>query len=132
MKNQIALFALVAAALIAAPVVSRAEDKPAKSAPAADAAAPAAKKHSLPFNGKVTSVDATAMTVTVGSQTLNVTSETKIVKDGKPATLADITVGESARGSYKKDDAGKLNAASISIGEKAPKGESKKKKAEKQ
>lgn len=125
MKKQIALFALVTAVLMAAPVAGHAEGKPAKNAPGVEAT----KKHSLPFNGKVAAVDATAMTVTVGSQTLNVTAETKIIKDGKPATLADITVGEPARGSYKKDDAGKLNAATISVGEKTPQGESKKKKA---
>jgi hypothetical protein len=129
MKTHITLFALITAALIAAPVAGLAKDKdkPAKSAPGAEAA----KNRSLPFHGKVASVDAAAMTVTVGSQTLVVTSETKIIKDGKPATIADITAGESARGSYKKDDAGKLNASLISVGEKAPKGESKKKKADK-
>lgn len=127
------MFAIVAAALVAVPVVLRAEDKPAKAAKPASAAAEAGKNNrSLPFNGKVSAVDSAAKTVTVGSQTLNVTAETKITKDGKPATLADITVGEAARGSYKKDEAGKLNAASISVGEKAPKGEQpKKKKAEK-
>jgi hypothetical protein len=66
------------------------------------------------------------MTVTVGQSTINVTSDTKITKDGKAATFSDITVGENVAGSYKKDDAGKLNATMIRIGEKAPKGDKKK------
>ena len=62
MKKQIALFAIAAAALIAAPAVVRAQDAaPAKP----DTTAPAAKKHSgTVFHGKVTAVDTTAMTLT--------------------------------------------------------------------
>lgn len=134
MKKQIALYAIIAAALIAAPATMRAEDKPAKKPEAAEAGAPSVKKHGLPFHGKVAAVDATAMTVTVGKLTINVTSETKIAKEGKPATLADIKVGEVITGHYQKDDAGKLNASVIHIGGKGEgKGENKKKaeKAEK-
>ena len=130
MKKQIALFALVAAALIAAPAVVRAEDKPAKPE-TAESGTPKAKKHgALPFHGSVTAVDTTANTVTLASQTYNITSETKIMKEGKPATLADITVGEKITGQYKKDDAGKLDAKIIHIGGKGEKGAGKKKKAE--
>ena len=128
MKKQIALYAIIAAALIAAPAALRAEDKPANKPESTEAAAPAAKKHGGPFHGKVTAVDAAAMTVTIKTQTINVTSETKITKDNKPATMADITVGEVVSGAYKKDAAGKLNATVIHIGEK---GGGKKQKAEK-
>ena len=81
------------------------------------------------LTGKVSAVDTTAATVTVGKTTVNITSETKITKDGKPATLADITVGEKIGGAYKKDEAGKMNAVSIRIGEK-PEKEGKKTKPE--
>ena len=118
MKKNLALFAIVAAALVAVPTVIRAEDKPAP----AEATASAGKKH-LPFVGKVTAVDTTAKTVTVGTKTYNLTADTKIMKEGKPATLADITVGEMVGGSYKKDDAGKLNALSIRISKKGKKAE---------
>ena len=119
MKKQIALFTLVTAALLAVPAISRAQD----AAPESPAAA-APKKHGLMFHGKVTAVDAAAMTVTVAEGTYNVTSDTKIAKDGQPATFADITVGASVGGAYKK--AGdKMNATSIHIGEHG-----KKKKAE--
>ena len=113
----IALFSIVAAALVAVPTVSRAQDA---AAPAA--AAPAAKKHGgLPFHGKVTAVDTTASTITIKDLTINVTSDTKITKDGQPVTLADITVGAAVGGSYKKDDAGKLTATVIHVGAKKAK-----------
>jgi hypothetical protein len=118
------LFSIVAAALVALPSVSRAE----ASTNTPPATAPA-KKHGAPFHGKVAAVDTAAATVTVGTLTINITSETKITKDGKPATLSDIVVGETVGGSYKKDDAGKLNAATLRVGEKAPKADKKKKDA---
>ncbi len=119
MKKQIALFAIVAAALVAAPSVVRAEDASSKSESSTNAVPHAAKKHGgTPFHGKVASVDAAGATVTVGSLTINITSETKITKAGKPATSSDITVGEKISGSYKKGEAGKLDATTITIGEK--------------
>ena len=127
MKKQItklALFSLIAAALVAVPAASRAEDKPAAT-PAAPAA-PAKKHGALPFHGKIAAVDATASTITVGSLTLNITSETKITKDGKPATLTDFAVGDKVGGSYKKDG-DKLNATVLHPA-KGDKAESKKKK----
>ena len=113
MKNnlvKIALLGLVTAAFVATPAISRAQDS--TNAPAATAP----KKGGLPFHGKLAAVDATAMTLTVGSLTINVTSETKITKDGKKATLADLVVGDTVGGSYKKDDAGKLTAVTIHDG----------------
>ena len=130
MKKQIALFALVAADLIAAPATIRAEDKPVKKAETTEAATPKPKNSRLPFTGKITAVDTTASTVKVGERVFNVTSETKVLKDGKPATLAELTVGEPVRGSYKKDEAGKLNALLVHAGAK-PEAAPKKKKVEK-
>ena len=77
--TKIACFTLVAAALIGSPAISRAEDS--TNAPAAQA--PVAKKHGLPFHGKVASVDANAMTFTVGTMTIGITSTTKISKAGQ-------------------------------------------------
>ena len=110
------LFSLFAAALLALPSVSRAQDQN-TNAPA-PAMTPAKK---LPFHGKAAAVDTAAMTVTVGTLVINITSETKISKDGKPATLEDIKVGDTVSGSYKKDDAGKLNASTIRDGIKKKK-----------
>ena len=120
MKKQIALLALAATALIAAPATIYAQD----AAATTPAATPAPKKHGAGVHGAVVAVDATAQTVTVGTKTYNVTSDTKITKAGQPATLSDITVGETVSIGYKKDEAGKLNATTIHVGAK------KKKKAE--
>jgi hypothetical protein len=114
MKNKLAkitCFAFVAAALIAAPALSRAADT---NTPAAQ---PSPKKHGAGVQGKVTAVDATALTFTVGTNTLVVGSATKISKDGQPGVFSDITVGESVHAGYKKDAEGKLNATSVRIGE---------------
>ena len=107
--------ALVAVTLLAAPAMTRADI--ATNNPVAQTPAP--KKHGLPFHGKVASVDATAMTFSVGTLTIGITSTTKITKDGKPAVFADVTAGENVSGAYKKDDSGRLNATSVKIG--APK-----------
>ena len=115
MKKHIALYAIAAAALIAVPAL-RAQDAASTNSPAVTAPAPA-HKHGLQLHGKVTAVDTAAMTVTIGSKTYNLTSETKILKEGKPATISDITVGETLRGSYKKVG-DKLNVTTIHIGEK--------------
>ena len=116
------LFSLVTSALVAVPTISRAEDKPKTDVPASAAApALAAKKNRAPFHGKVSAVDTAAMTLTVGAQTINVTSESKITKDNKPGTLSDIAVGDLVGGAYKKDESGKLNATTIRVGEKDPK-----------
>jgi hypothetical protein len=131
MKKTIALYALIVAALVAAPALVRAEDSPTKKPATAEAEAGApAKKHGVPFRGTVSAVDAKAMTVKLASRTFSVTSETKITKEGKPAVFADITVGERITGQYKKDSTGKLEATIIHIGGKAEKTDGKKKAAD--
>ena len=125
MKKHIALISIAAAALIAAPATIHAQD-----AAKPEAAAPApVKKKAAAVHGAVTAVDATAMTVTVGTKTYTVTSDTKITKDGQPATLADVTVGETVGITSKKGDGDKLNATAIRIGA-AKNGAAKKKKTE--
>jgi hypothetical protein len=72
----------------------------------------------IPFRGKLKTVDATAKTITIGTQTIQITSETKITKMGKPATLADGAEGDMVAGAYRKDADGKLNAVSLRFGPK--------------
>ena len=67
MKKNIALIAIAAAALLAVPAITRAQDAATNSP---DATAPVHKKHGLPFHGKIAAIDATAVTVTVGTQDL--------------------------------------------------------------
>jgi hypothetical protein len=125
--SKIAVLSLFVAALVAMPALSRAEGT-STNAPASSDQTPAKpKKHvSLPFYGNLSAVDAKAMTLTVGTLTLQVTPDTLITRDGKSATLADGMVGERVSGAYKKTNDGKLNATSVHFGAKT---EEKKKEA---
>ena len=124
MKKQIAkmsLLTLCAAAILAVPALSRAQDTT-NSTPAASGQTmqPKLKKlNVLPFRGKLTAVDTNAMTLAVGDRTFQITSDTKITKDGQPAVLEDGVVGEPVTGSYKKAEDGKLDAATVHFVAKA-------------
>lgn len=103
-----------AALTFALPVLSHAQDS--TNAPAA---APVKSKRGLVFRGTVSAIDTNAMTLTVETRTFNITSETKIKKDGEPATLDEGVVGEPVSGAYKTGDDGKLNATTVHFGGKA-------------
>jgi hypothetical protein len=79
-----------------------------------------------PFHGKLAAVDKMAKTITVGKRTFQVTSETKIKKAGKPATLSDGVVGEPVSGYVKPAADGKLMATTVNFGPKASENSSKK------
>ena len=121
--SEIAVLSLFAAALVAMPALSRAAVTSTNAPASPSQAAPAKpKKHEgLVFRGTVSAIDAKAMTLTVETRTFAVTSDTKIIKDGKSATLADGVVGEQVSGTYKKTDDGKLTAISIHFGAKVEK-----------
>jgi hypothetical protein len=78
----------------------------------------AAAKKAHPFRGKLAAVDKVAKTITLGKSTYQVTSETKIKKADKPATLEDGVVGEDVSGYAKPGDGGKMIAASVTFGAK--------------
>ena len=84
------------------------------------------KKGNPPLRGKVAAIDKAAKTIKVGETTVNVTSETRIEKDGKPATLDDGKVGEDVMIAYTKTEDGKNSARRIWFGQR-PEGEGKKK-----
>jgi hypothetical protein len=128
MKN-IVKISLFAAAIVAAPELSRAQDATTNApaiTPVAPAAAPAQttpapvkpKKQGSVFRGTVSAVDTNAMTLTVETRTFDITSETKITKGGEPATLSDIVTGDKVTGAYKKSEDGKLDATTIRDGKK--------------
>jgi hypothetical protein len=117
--GKLTLAAILAATVLGMPVRVSAED----TTPAAPAAP--AKAKSTRFSGKLSKVDTTAKTITVenkskGDRTIEITSETKITKDGKPAMLADGVVGEPVGGSYTEAD-GKMVAKSVRFGAAKPK-----------
>ena len=102
------------AATCTLPLVA-ADNKPAekKEVPAKEVGA-----RSLPYSGKIITVDKATKTIKVRERTFHVTSDTKINKAGKPATLDDATVGEEVGISYREDADKKLNLVSLRIGTK--------------
>jgi hypothetical protein len=123
MKNiiKITTLSLVAAALMAMPVVSTAQDTTTNSMDSASStnAAPVVKKKhtSLPFHGAIVSLDASAGSFTVGELNLNITSKTKITStNGVPATLADFKIGDKVSGAYRKTADGTLNVTMMHLG----------------
>jgi hypothetical protein len=119
--SKITVLGLFAAVLVALPVLSRAEGTNAPAASNQTTPAKPKKHDSLPFHGKLSAVDTNAKTLTVGTLTLQITSDTKITKDGQPATLSEGVVGESVGGAYKKTADGKLEAVVLHFGAKPKK-----------
>jgi hypothetical protein len=114
MKSKITLLGLIAAGLVAFPALSHSQD-----AASSSTTAPAAAKtnHGEPFHGTVDALDTNEMTLTVGSRTFQITSETRIMKDDKPAILSDGVVGQPVTGYYKSDGGGAaLDASSVYFG----------------
>lgn len=130
MNIRILLAGLLTTAMIIAPAVGIAQDKP-KAAPESKAEDnPSTDVRSLPFRGTVAAVDKAAMTVTVGERVFHVTPETKVTRTGQQATLADVKVGDAITGSYVKADDGKLTAKTIRFGPKPEPAEKPPKKAD--
>ena len=69
--------------------------------------------HVTAFRGFLKEIDNKAKTISIGKETIQITSETKITRGGKPATLNDGAVGDLVGGAYRKDADGKLNAVSL-------------------
>jgi hypothetical protein len=86
------------------------------------ATSPAAKQPTrpIPFRGKISAVDQTAKTFTVGgkqaSRVFKVTDNTTITKGGAAATMVDIVADEQVRGTYLKQDDGTLEAKTVKLG----------------
>jgi hypothetical protein len=114
MKNSLlrfSLLGLLAVAMAGTPIALRAQNAPA-------AAPKKAAPRTQSVHGKLKAVDNTAKTLSVGQQTIQITSETKITKANKPATLTDGVVGEDVVVSYKKTADGKLDATTVRFGAK--------------
>jgi len=71
-----------------------------------------------PFHGKLAAVDKSAKTVTVGKRTFQVTAETKIIKNEKPATINDGVIDDVVSGYYKTSSEGKLTLTTLRFGPK--------------
>ncbi len=78
-------------------------------------------KHGVPFHGKLARRGCQGDDTDRGHTGHARHADTKITKDGQPATLADGVVGEPVGGAYMKADDGKLNATVVHFGAKARK-----------
>lgn len=107
------------------PMALLAADKPDEAPPAKTEK----KARSTPFNGKVSAVDKAAKTVTLEGKekvrVFQITSETKIHKDKKPATLDDVMVGDRVGGAYRETSEGKMELVTLNTGLPQPKGKTK-------
>ena len=118
---RISLFSLMALALVAplnAAEKTEAGDKPevapeAKSPPVSKAQRTGV---AVPFEGPLAAKSDTS--ITIKEHMFEVTPDTKITKDGQPATLADGEIGKPVSGQYRKLE-DKLVARTIRFGEKS-------------
>ena len=131
MKDSIVLALLTAAMVFAGSAAQAAESAKDKSVQPPKAEG---KQKQMPFRGKVSAVDKTSKTVTLEgkekSRTFQITSATKITKDGKPAVMDDVLVGQSVGGSAKETAAGKWEVVTLNLGAKVGKAKDAEKKGE--
>ncbi len=136
MKTKFYLAGSVCVASLAFCMPLNAQLTPATTASPTATVAPAAKwaARPLPFHGKVSAVDQTAKTFTLGgkegSRVFKVTDGTVITKAGAPATMTDLVANEQVRGAYIKLPDGTFEAKTVTIGPKTE-GEKKAKKGKK-
>ena len=112
MKKLLGMAAL--SAFLALPFFIQAADQP------AEAPKPEKKASGMPFRGAVTAVDKAAKTITLGekekARVFQITSQTKIRKDKKPATLEDVLVGERVGGYARENTQGKMEVVTLNAG----------------
>jgi hypothetical protein len=97
---------------------SFAAEKQAKTPPTS---AQQAKPKFRPFHGTIKSFDKAAKTVTLNgakAQTFAVIAETKINKDGKPATVEALVAGETLGGRARQAPDGRWEALTLNVGKK--------------
>jgi hypothetical protein len=131
MKKSIVLTLMTAAMLFTGPATQAAEGAKDKSAQAPKSER---KQKQIPFRGKISAVDKTTKTVTLEgkqqSRALQITSGSKITKDGKPAVMDDVIVGQTVGGLAKETAAGKWEIVTLNIGAKGGKPKDAEKKGE--
>ena len=134
MKTKLILASLgMAVALVFSPTQAFAKKpaaEPAAAAPEKPADKP--KKDTYPLYGEVVAVTPKLLTIKGGKgkedRKFDITADTKIVDEDKPATVADIKVGKKVGGNVKKSGgSGNDTVLKINVGVKQ---ESAKKKAE--
>jgi len=131
MKTTIMLALLTAALVSTGPATQAAEGAKDKSAQPPKSEG---KQKQMPLRGKVSAVDKTTKTIVLEgkekSRTFQITSASKITKDGKPAVIDDVIVGQTVGGLAKETAAGKWEVVTLNIGAKAGKAKDAEKKGE--
>ncbi len=127
-KNLLLTGACLAALAFSAASGAVAQDQKATDAAATPTASPseskaAPTKRGVPYRGKITAVDSTAKTFTITTKkgetrVFQMTDDTKIMKDGQPATMADVVADQNVRGQYLKGDSETMTAKSVMLGMK--------------
>jgi hypothetical protein len=113
MKALLNLTLLAVAAVLAG---SSLEAKAQTNKPATNQKPSSDKKHKyIPFHGELTAIDKASRTITVGTRTIQTTSETKFYKgeNKTPATFDEAVKGQPVTGSYAKGEGDKLIAHSV-------------------
>ena len=113
----------LAGATALAPLALAAQNTNAPAASKAAAETKAGSKAQKPkaahsFRGKLVKADKTAKTTKVGQSVYHISSETKLMKGGKAATLDDGVEGELVTGYVKPDAKGRMVASSVYFGGK--------------
>ena len=111
---KIGIVALLTAAVAITPLQLTAQtNKPAATKKQSKARTPSV----TPFRGKLTAMDKTAKTISIGKRTIQITSETKIMNGDKPGVFDDGVVGENVTGGYRTED-GKMVATKVTFNAK--------------
>jgi hypothetical protein len=118
MKSITKLSAIVLAAVACSSWPAMAQNSTPESTNTAPAP-PAPRRSATQFWGTISSIDATAMTLTLKGRNadtqVKVTSATKIFKDHQPGTFSDAAEGLRVTGSGKKGDDGVWTATTLHI-----------------
>ncbi|MEQ2005488.1 MAG: hypothetical protein ABMA26_01720 [Limisphaerales bacterium] len=126
---------LAAAVMLGTPATSSAQDKAKEKEKAKEKGKGDEKaKGGGGFNGKAVTVDKVAKTVKLSGPTarvVQITATTKILKEGKPATLDDLKDGDDVYGGLKAAADGKLEATTLNIGKPPAKKKDEKKEEKK-
>ena len=128
MKNMKS-FAKIGVVLLAALTLAAFSTNAQTNAPSSStnkAPAAPAKPKGKKYAGTIASVDKDAKTITItlasgASQTIHISSKTRITKDNEPGVFADAVVGQKVRGTERQDDSGNWVASTMNIGEPKPK-----------
>jgi hypothetical protein len=113
-------YLLLAAAAFGAAVIGSASTSTAADDAKVPATNPTTAATPSKFYGTISAVDAQAKTFTIDGQTYAIVTASEMTKaaDGAAATMSDVTVGETARGTYTTSSDGTMKVTKVRFGKK--------------